>query len=139
MVYTGAVATRASLKVATELARDLAAKLELLVPFVVPFPLPLDRPSIPRTFTENAVSALVSNCPVDFEVKVLLCRDREETIPRWLPANSIAVIGRSRHWGPESYRGIIRAVRQKGHHVIVVDEDGQRAAHVPAFKRWESR
>ena len=86
VIYTGPETTRASLKGAGVLARDLGAKLELLVARVVPYPLPLDNPPASNSFTETSLNALAAGCGVELEVRCLLCRDREETIPRWLPA-----------------------------------------------------
>jgi hypothetical protein len=121
VIYTGPETTRASLKGAGVLARDLGARLELLVARVVPYPLPLDSPPASSGFTDASLDALAAECGVEADVRVLLCRDREETIPRWLPAGCVAVIGRRRRWGPGSFRRLIRAVRRDGHHVIVVD------------------
>src|SRR5690349_12627413 len=94
VIYTGPATTRASLKGAGVLARDLGARLELLVARVVPYPLPLDRPPASSGFSEASLDALADECGVDLDVKVLLCRDREETIPAFLPAGCIVVIGR---------------------------------------------
>ncbi|MEO8369010.1 MAG: hypothetical protein ABI806_07425 [Candidatus Solibacter sp.] len=121
LVYTTPAATRMALRVAGQMANNLDAALELLVPHVVPFPLPLDHPSIPTSFTEGALSSLVADCGAAIDVKVLLCRDREETLPQWIPAHAIVVIGRQRKWGPGCFSGLIRAVRQNHHQVIVVD------------------
>jgi len=121
IVYTTEAATRAALEAAVEFARKLEARIELLVPKVVPFPLPLSQPSTPGDFTEGVVRSIAEGCQIDVHAKVLLCRDREDTIPQWLPKQSVAVIGRRRAWGPGSFRGLIRSVRNAGHHVVVVD------------------
>ena len=120
VIYTTPETTRDSLERASVLARGLGARLELLIAEVVPYPLPLDHPPASSRFTDAALDALVANCGVDVDVHVLLCRDREQTIPEWLPAGSIAVIGRCRRWGPGSSRRLIRAVRRAGHNVIVL-------------------
>ncbi len=135
VIYTTPEETRASLDIATLLAKDLGARLELLVPHVVPYPLPLHGPAISTRFTEKSLRALVGRRDVDVDVKVLLCRDREETIATRLPSESIAVIGRRRRWGPGSSRGLIRAVRRGGHHVIVVDGDKSQPAAAPLCRR----
>ena len=121
IVYTTEAATRAALQAAVEFAGKLEARLELLVPKVVPFPLPLSQPSIPNDFTEGLVRSVAEGCELDVRAKVLLCRDREDTIPQWLPKGSVAVIGRHRAWGPGSFRSLIRSVKNAGHHVVVVD------------------
>jgi hypothetical protein len=123
LIYTTPQATRTALRVAGQLANNLDATLELLVAHVVPFPLPLDHPATPAHFTEQSVSSLVADCGTAIEVKVLLCRDREETLPRWLPGHAIVVIGRQRAWGPGSFSGLIRAVRRDRRQVIVVENE----------------
>jgi len=139
VIYTNPQTTRASLCAASVLAHDLGATLELLVATVVPYPLPLNSPTAPARFTEELLSALVSECEVDVTVKVFLCRDREETIPQWLPAESIAVIGRRRRWGPESSWRLIRALRQRGHHVIVIDAQKRLLAPAKFCRERRSR
>jgi hypothetical protein len=139
VIYTTPEGTRAGLRVASLLARDLGAKLELLVAQVVPYPLPIHDATTPASFTEQSVSTLVSECDVDVDVKVLLCRDREETIPQWLPAESIAVIGRRRRWGPGSSWGLIRVVKRTGHQVVVVDIGQPQPATAPSCRGRMSR
>jgi hypothetical protein len=139
VIYTSPETTRVSLGIASVLAHDLGATLELLVARVVPYPLPLNSPTAPASFTEEFLSVLVSECGVDVDVKVLLCRDREETIPQWLPAESIVVIGSRRRWGPGSFRGLIRMVRRRGHHVIVVNAEGKILAPATFCRRRRSR
>ena len=110
-----------ALTVAGQLANNLDATLELLEPHVVPFPLPWDHPSIPAGFTEGVLNSLVAGCGSSVDVRILLCRDREETLPNWIPCHAIVVIGRRRTWGPGSFSGLIRAVKRHQHQVIVVD------------------
>jgi hypothetical protein len=121
VIYTTPEATRASLQDAGALAHDLGAEVALLVPEVVPYPLPIDHPPASRRYSESALDALAAECGVDVDIRILLCRDREQTIPEWLPDASIVVIGRRRRWGPGSARRLIRVVRRAGHHVIVVE------------------
>lgn len=139
VVYTTPDATRACLKAASLLASDLGATLDLLVPHVVPFPLPLDEPAAPASFIEDTVTALIKGYQVDINVKVLLCRDREETIPKWLPSDSIVVIGRRRRWGLGEFRPLIRAVKRGGHHVVVVDAGHNETAAAALCRRLVSR
>ena len=121
LIYTTPTATRVALSVAGQLANSLDAALELLVPHVVPFPLPLDHPSIPASFTEGALNSLVAGCSAAVSVRILLCRDREETLREWIPSHAIVVIGRQRAWGPGCFWGLIRAVKRNQRQVIVVD------------------
>jgi len=139
VIYTSPETTRASLSVAELLAQDLDARLELLVAAVVPYPLPLSRPTTAPGFTEESLGALAGECGMQVDVKVLQCRDREETIPQWLPAESIALVGRRRHWGPGSFRKLIRSLKRKGHHVVVVDAKATMSAAAAGCRRLESR
>jgi hypothetical protein len=128
VIYTTPKSTQASLTAASLLAQDLDAKLELLVPVVVPYPLPLQSPTTTVTFAEESLVELVRQCGVEVHIDVVLCRDREETVPGWLPAQAIAVIGRARRWGRGSCRRLIRAIERNGNHVVVVDA----RSHQPA-------
>jgi hypothetical protein len=139
VIYTDAKATLASLKTASRLARELDAKLILLVPYVVPFPLPLNSPTAPVALIEESMLALVRGCEVDTEVRVLLCRDREETIRRRLPPESIAVIGRRSRWGAGSAWRLIRAVKRNGYHVIVVTAGGGEQIALMEYQRRASQ
>ena len=139
VVYTTPDATRAGLKAASLLAHDLGATVELLVPHVVPFPLPLHEPTSPAGFLEETISALISGCEVDVQVRVLLCRDREETIPKWLPADAVAIIGRRRRWGPGAFRSLIRAIKRSGHRVVVIDAARAPEASAAISGRQTSR
>ncbi len=58
---------------------------------------------------------------MEVDVSVLLCRDRIETVLRYLPPQSIVLVGRQRRWGPGAYLSLIRALKRKQHHVIPVD------------------
>jgi hypothetical protein len=124
VVYTTPAATRIALRRACVLAKDLVGSIRLLLAKIVPFPRQLESPTCSTEYTEDRLRHLAGICDVDLAVQVLLCRDREETIPQWLPAQSIVVVGRRRRWGPGSFSCLIRAIRRKGHSVLVVDERG---------------
>lgn len=139
VIYTTPEATREALKVAGQLARDLDVRLELLVPRVVPYPLTLEHPTISNEFTAKSLRTLVCECEVDLEARILLCRDREQAIPQWLPSDSIAIIPRRRQWGPGSARALIRAVRRDGHHVIVVNAGRSKSVTALLWTRRVTR
>ena len=130
VIYTGPELTRASLRASSNLACDLDATTELLVPAVVPYPIPLDRPTVSPDLIANSASDLAQACGVNPHIHILLCRDREEAVSNALPAESVAVIGRARLWGPGSHRRLIRCLFRAGHHLIVVDRNDK--ARVPA-------
>ena len=130
VINTGPELTRASLRASSNLACDLDADIELLVPVVVPYPIPLDRPTVSPDLIANSASDLAQACGVNPHIHILLCRDREEAVSRALPAESVAVIGRARRWGPGSHRRLIKCLDRAGHHLIVVDRNDE--ARVPA-------
>jgi hypothetical protein len=121
VIYTSPEATSCALSVASQYARDLGGRLELLAPKVVPYPRQLQDPTIADSFTEGTLRALVSGCDAAVEVNILLCRDTEETVSRWLPRESITILGRRRRWGPGSFRRLVRTLTRHGHQVVVVD------------------
>jgi hypothetical protein len=139
VIYTTPGATRAALRAAGVLAADLGAGVQLLVPKIVPYPLPLAEPATPASFTEHAVRELFDECEVEASAKVLLCRDREVTIPQWLPPECIAVIGRERKWGHGSVRRLIHTLKRSGHHIVVVDADRWKPAAAPLYARRIAR
>jgi hypothetical protein len=128
VIHTTPEATRNALKAACALAQGLRAEIKLLAAKTVPFPRPLEDPETPTEFTEALLTGLARECCLSVEIGVLLCRDCEETIPRWIPPESIAVIGRPRRWGPGSSRRLIQAIQRAGRRLIVVDaSEGRRA------------
>ncbi len=134
VIHTSPEATRDALKAACSLAHGLRAEIRLLAAKAVPFPRPLEDPETPTEFTEALLTGLARECGASVDVRVLLCRDCEETIPRWLPADSISVIGRPRRWGPGSSRRLIQAIQRAGRRLIVVDaskEDAPTPSRAP--------
>ena len=129
VIHTTAAGTRAALLNAGMLANGLGAELTLLAAHVVPYPLPLHTPASPAAFTEQALSALAAGCGVDAQIKVLLCRDRDETLPKWLARDAIVVAGVARRIGPGSCWWLLRRLRKAGYKVIVVE---RKAAPVAA-------
>jgi hypothetical protein len=129
VIHTTPEATRNALKTACSLAQGLRAEIRLLAAKTVPFPRPLEDPETPADFTEALLTGLVRECGLSVEIGVLLCRDCEETIPRWLPPESIAIIGRPRPWGPGSSRRLIHAIQRAGRRLIVVDAKKENRAY----------
>jgi len=123
IVFTTWAATKAGLNMASQLARDLDANVILLVPIVVPYPLPIQSPPVASDFIEGELSGLTEDCGVAVSIHVLLCRDREETVPSWLPPGAVVVIGRARRWGPGSCRRLIQGAKKQDRRVIVVGTD----------------
>jgi hypothetical protein len=108
------------LRHASLLARDLSARLTLLVAQVVPFPLPLDCPPVPLDWVEQGWSQLAGRQAIDTQVRVCLCRDRNQTVRHELAAGSIVLIGLRDGWFSIAERILALRLRLDGHHVILL-------------------
>jgi hypothetical protein len=124
VIFTNPQATAAALECAVSLAQDLGAVIRLRAGIMVPFPLPLDQPPVSTAFTERMLSDLVSRLDADgFErtVDLYVCRDWRETLLQILHPDSPVVIGSSGRWWPTAENRLVKALRSKGHRVIVAD------------------
>jgi hypothetical protein len=93
-----------------------------MVAQVVPYPLPLAAPPVPVEFTEHALESITSE---DTAIEIYLCRDRNETIRRALPPDSLVIVGaRKRRWRPSWWpscdHSLAKLLRQDGRRVLVV-------------------
>jgi hypothetical protein len=124
VIFTDPQATAAALRCAESLARDLGAVVRLRAGIVVPFQLPLEEPPVSVAFTEGLLSDLVSRLDADgFErtVDLYVCRDWQETLLQILNPDSPVVVGSTRRWWPTAENRLVKALRSKGHRVIVAD------------------
>jgi len=123
VLFTGAQATRAALRAATGLAADLSAAIRVKAAIAVPFALPLDHPQVSVSFTEEVLSALVSEFEqnsLDITAHLYLSRNRVETFLQILPPNSLVVLaGRKRPWSTPESR-IARRLQSEGHRVVFI-------------------
>ncbi len=106
------------------MARDLHARITLIVAQVVPYPLPLADPDVPVQFTERVLESLAVE---DTTIEIYLCRDRNETIRRALPPDSLVIVGaRKRRWWPSWLPSresqLTRLLRHDGRRVLVVTQ-----------------
>jgi hypothetical protein len=123
VVFTDVQATAAALKTARSLARDLGACIRVRTPIVVPYALPLDEPPVSVDFIEKLLTTLICRLELDsFEpsVHLYLCRDQIETLLRVLSPKSLVVIGGRKCWWPTAERRIAKALRSKGHRVVLI-------------------
>ena len=109
------------------MARGLGIRITLLVARVVPYPLPLAEPDVPVEFTEHLLESLACerDDAEDMDVEIYLCRDRNETIRRALPPDSLVIVGATkRRWWPSGWftweRSLARTLRRDGRRVLVV-------------------
>lgn len=133
VIFTNPLATAAALECAEALAQDLGAVIRLRAAIVVPFQLPLDEPPVSIAFTERQLTELVSRLDADgFEraVDLYVCRDWQKTLLQVLSPDAPVVMGNSKRWWPTAENRLVKALRSKGHRVIVAD--GNRALQ-PSF------
>jgi hypothetical protein len=93
VIFTGEPETKAVLSAAASLAHGLDLPLEVLAAQVVPYPLPLDEPPVAVDFAEHAMSRLVAGLDAQVAVRILLCRDAEETLSKAVGPDTLVVIG----------------------------------------------
>jgi hypothetical protein len=123
VVFTSAGATLAALRKAGVLASHLGGRITLLVTQVVPYPLALENPPVPVDFTENRLSAIATESPVETVVRVYLCRDRFTTLAAALKPHSLVVLGGNRRWWPTPEQVLARRLRRAGHEVIFAEAE----------------
>jgi hypothetical protein len=114
VIFTDEGATKAALAAAAGLARGLDLPLELLAAQVVPYPLPLNEPPVPVGFTERVMARLVMSLEAAVPVRILLCRDPEETLRNAIGREALVVIGRGK-------RRLARLLKSDGRRVIVIE------------------
>ena len=118
VIFTDPAKTAAALEAARTMARGLSANITLLAAQVVPYPLPLADPDIPVEFTERMLKSIASE---DTALEIYLCRDRNETIRRALPPDSLVILGaRKRRWWPSWESRLTRLLQDDGRRVLVI-------------------
>jgi hypothetical protein len=119
VLFTTPHETRYALKRAAELSTGLNAEILLIVPQIVPFPLELDNPPVPLDFASHQICSLTEAIDADLDWQIYLCRDRLQTFLRVLRAHSMTVVGVRRGWYFSRTHRLARALRRRGHHVIL--------------------
>lgn len=127
VIFTDVPKTAAALATARSMARDLGARITLMVARVVPYPLPLAEPDVPVEFTERLLESLAckKDDAEDTTIEIYLCRDRNETIRRAVPPDSLVIVGARKwrwwtSWLPSRDRSLARMLRLDGRRVLVV-------------------
>ncbi len=122
VIYTGVKPTLAALGAAAGLARGLNGRIRLIVPQPVPFHAELDRPPVQKEFTERRFRTLAEQSAIDTNVEIRLCREWEAGALQGLQPRSIVVIGAGIRWWPGGReRRLARALRKRGHQVLLAD------------------
>jgi hypothetical protein len=122
VIFTDLPKTAAALAMARSMAQDLGARITLMVARVVPYPLPLAEPDVPVEFTERMLESLAAE---DTTIEIYLCRDRNETIRRAVPPDSLVIVGARQRlwwpsWLPSRDRSLAKMLRLDGRRVLVV-------------------
>jgi hypothetical protein len=118
VIFTDLPKTAAALATARTMARGLGARITIMVAQTVPYPLPLAEPDVPVEFTERVLQSIAIE---DTTVEIYLCRDRNQTIRRALPPDSLVIVGaRKRNWWPSWEHHLAKFLRQDGRRVLVV-------------------
>ncbi len=122
VIFTDLPKTAAALAAARSMAQGLGAHITLMAAQVVPYPLPLAAPDVPVEFTERLLESLAAE---DTTIEIYLCRDRDETLRRAVPPDSLVIVGarKSRWWTswlPSRERSLAKLLRQDGRRVLVV-------------------
>jgi hypothetical protein len=118
VIFTDLPKTAAALAAARAMARGLSAHITVMAAQVVPYPLPLADPDVPVEFTERMLKSIAVE---DTSVEIYLCRDRNETIRRALPPDSLVIVGaRKWRWWPSWERHLAKVLRHDGRRVVVV-------------------
>jgi hypothetical protein len=122
VMFTDCEGTPAALKTAQVLAHDLRAHINLLVFQVVPMAFPLDLPPVAIPFTEHRLAEFARQAAqgsLDTDVRLYLCRDRQQALLRVLKPGSLLVIGETRRWWPGDDRKLARKLRSQGYQVVL--------------------
>lgn len=123
MIATSPEATRAALQRAGEMASSLEARIALIVLQVVPFPCSLADPPVLKEFNEDRYRVIVAESTIPASVRILLCRDRVETLCSSLEPESLVVLGGKKHWWPTPEQRLARKLRHSGHRVILIETE----------------
>jgi hypothetical protein len=123
VVYTSDRATLSAMQKAAVLADSLHARLTLVYPQIVPYPRPLTSPPVLPEFTEKRLHTIASQIPVDTEIQVCLCRDREDALAATLKPQSVVVLGGRKRWWPTAEKSLARKLRRAGHEVIFTETE----------------
>jgi len=122
VIFTDLPKTAAALATARSMAHGLSAHITLMAAQVVPYPLPLAAPDVPVEFTERILKSIAVE---DTTVEIYLCRDRNETLRRVLPPDSLVIVGARKgrwwtSWLPSPERSLAKLLRHDGRRVLVV-------------------
>jgi hypothetical protein len=120
VLHTDLKGTLRAVRAAAFLAQGLGARIRLLAPQVVPYILPLTSPPVPTGFTEQRLTSVASESPVETRIDIRVCRDVWDMLKFTLPPRSLIVLGARRHWWPTQESRLARRLRRLGHQILWV-------------------
>jgi hypothetical protein len=121
VISTSHAATLAALRWVARLGTRLGTRPIVLMFYVVPYTLPLDWRAVPQGFLEGRIRALKAETPVDFSVRIYLCRNSKECLRHVLRPGSLVVVGGKKRWWPTDEQRLAGRLRKQGHQVFLVD------------------
>ena len=113
---------QAAVDTVADLATNLQAGAALVAIQVVPYTLPLENPPVSSQFYRRRLEEMVSRSPVPVRVELLLARDQEFALQRFLPHASVILVParRRRWWWKSKEEKLACALRRAGHKVALV-------------------
>ncbi|MFB3921245.1 MAG: hypothetical protein ACE145_05950 [Terriglobia bacterium] len=121
VVFTSHAATGAALRWVARLGNRLDAHPIVLMFYVVPYTLSLNWRAVPEGFLERRIGALKAATPVEFSVRIYLCRNSKESLRQVLRPGSLVVVGGKERWWPTDEQRLVGWLRKEGHQVFLVD------------------
>ena len=138
--------TRTALEAAIPLARGSRARLIVLIPQIVPYPLPIDAPAEPTPFAAERYRKLLHELHAEAEVRVCLCRHRDDVILQLLPSHATVVVGGpAGTWRATCEERLARRLTHLGHRVVFAPveerprEEASAHAAFPTYGMFDVR
>jgi hypothetical protein len=123
VIFTSHAATLAALRWVARLGNRLGTRPIVLMFYTVPYTLPLDWRAVPEGFLEGRIRALKAQTPVEFSVRIYLCRNSRQSLRQVLRPGSLVVVGGRKRWWPTDEQRLAGRLRKQGHQVFLVDSD----------------
>jgi hypothetical protein len=121
ILYTGVEQTLAAARVAGPFAEALGIPLTVVHFRTVPYPLPLDGPAGISPIETAEFLRRLRGYGFDAQIRVFLCRDDQQVMPRALNPHSLVVLAGRRSWWPTRVERSRRTLEAAGHFVVFVD------------------
>ena len=121
VLFTKPDETLEAVRVASVIGRAMAVPLTVTHLRAVPYPLTLEAPTGLSPAETDAFVERVRAEGIDVRVRVYLCRDTDDMLPKAFRDHSVIVIGGRRSWWPTWSERLRRRLEAAGHFVLFVD------------------